>query len=54
MVVSLTDGCLPLLLLGSSHPNHATRMPNISGLLSDAGVIDVNNDDDETMMFLSK
>ena len=41
MGLSLTVGCLPLLLLGSSHPTHATQMPDVSCLLSDVEVTDV-------------
>ena len=41
---SLTDDslqCPPLLLLGSSCPNHATQMPNAFCLLYDIEVTDV-------------
>ena len=41
--MSLKGGCLPLLLLGSSHPTHASCiwMPNVLCLLCDVGVTNV-------------
>ena len=41
MEASPTSGCLTLLLSGSSCPTRAARMPNVSCLLSDVGVMDV-------------
>ena len=38
MEVSLTGGCLPLLLFGNRCSTQATRMPNVSCLLCDFDV----------------
>ena len=41
MEVSIMGGCLPLSRLRSSCPTRATEMPDVSGLLIDVGVKDV-------------